>query len=170
MKNSILVSICLVSLMNLSSTKSLAADDKYICRSTCVLIDTANSTIYKFGSASGKSEISTDEAFQVMEQDCKNKATARGFDGEATNLIRGIVQVSTDKIRQNTISTGNGRSFRLGFILDYSRSRSVNSLETHNTEDQFSYQVNFADESSCGPYVSNPDGKPKYIGPDTPLG
>jgi maltooligosyltrehalose synthase len=147
-----------------------AADDRFICRSTCVLVDSAKASLYTFGAVSGKSEISTDEAFEVMAQSCRNLVSAKGFDGDAASLVRGLVQISSEQLAISSTSQADHKQVTVKSIFHFSSTRTHEMTRSNESKNQFSYRVNFADESSCGPYISNPEGHPKYIGPDTPLG
>ncbi len=170
MKNSLKFVIALSTLICLSSQKSLASEDKYSCRATCIVVDALRSTMYSLGSVKGLSERDTSEAFDVMEQACKNKATAHGMNGEAISLIKGMAQISAEHAKSDSSTTQSAGSFKLGFIVNFSRSTSSTISEAHSTANKFSYELHYADESSCGEFKSNPNGNPKYIGQDQPLG
>jgi hypothetical protein len=170
MKNQNVMVLILSLIVGLVSETSQAAADRYVCRSMCVVIDEANGSMAPLGSVRGLSEVSTDEGFEVMQQACRNLATSRGLSPATTSMIRGATRISSQHRQAQSESRGQQNSFKLGWGLDFSKSKSSSMSTGSSRESSFGYEVNYADESSCGPLVRHPDGNPKYIGSETPLG
>lgn len=181
MKNLILSSLTLTILLNSAPIKAVAANDRFICRATCAIVDVSKSAVFIFASSSGKSEISNDEAFEVTEQNCKNTVRNLGYDENSMILVKGMVRSAsydnrvdftseTDRKGFATSSMHERKKFFVKSAFNLARVREHESTQWTQRENSFSYSVEAADLSSCEGYHPNLEGNPKYIGPDTPLG
>lgn len=154
----------------LTTTNVLANTDSFACRATCVLVDSSKRAMYIFGSVKGFSERDITEAFDVMAQACHNKVTQSGFSGFEIALVKGVAKIDSHNIEYGREAHTSNAYFKLGFVVNLSQSQTSADSASYAVDRKFSYELNFADESSCGKVKSNLNGNPKYIGPDQPLG
>lgn len=170
MKNSKMSLLVLIAISSFASNYAMASgQDHFYCRANCVVVDQSESTIYNLGSIKGLSQVSEVEAFDDMNQSCKNLAAAKGYDPEDTSVIKGVVKVSQKQVTSEGSQVINQSTYS-GWFFNRNRSK-FNSQEEHRSnENKFSYEINYADDGSCAPLVVNPEGKPKYIGSEQPLG
>ena len=123
MKNQMLYVGFLVTLaLGVSSAKCFASnDDKWSCRATCVAVSQSSRTLFNLGSASGRSEIDVDEAFNVMTQDCLNKATEKGMAEDTQVYLVKNYKIATDDKTKTVSSESSSKSFQLGFLVNFSK-------------------------------------------------
>lgn len=142
-----------------------AGQDRWQCSATCIAVSPSKRTLEILGPGPviGTSQLNTLEAFQVLAQECENRARKTGY-GSSTTLmfVRSLhVSMSTSQESQTTVQAGH--TWLKAYHWYDSSSRSASS-------ESFSFTVDSASPAQdCGPLSSTP-GTPKYIGPGTPAG
>lgn len=146
----------------------------FYCNATCVSVDLAASAIDALGEVEGESDYSSIEAYQLMRAGCEWRLEAAGLKRDKNTML--TLAKSLSYMRRT--ASGGSASWEKAGSLElgrywYARSQSTSQSMSFYREDESRIELEFAraaDETVCGEFRVNPNGRQKYKGSEPPMG